>query len=165
MKFKIFIFGLIVVLILSTIQISALQLSRNVTYSGKNTTFFINNPYISSTFLGGGNNDGMYYTGVNIIQDNQGNFFIAGSTESTDFPITNNALYPDSKGDSDIFITKINNDFTEILASTYFGGSNKEEARGIEIYQNGNIFICGITESSDFPEITNGFQSEYKGGT
>ncbi|MFE3846038.1 SBBP repeat-containing protein [Thermoplasmatota archaeon] len=165
MKYKIFIFGLIVVLILSTIQISALQLSRNEIYSGKNTTFFINNPYILSTFLGGENNDGMYYTGVNIIQDNQGNYIIAGTTESTDFPITNNALYPDKKGDSDIFITKINNDFTEILASTYFGGSNKEEARGIEIDQNGNIFICGITESSDFPETTNGLQSEYNGGT
>jgi len=59
----------------------------------------------------------------------------------------------------------MNNDLTEVLASTYIGGSNNEEARGIEIDQNGNIFVCGITESSDFPVTNNAFQDEYHGGT
>jgi len=68
-------------------------------------------------------------------------------------------------GNSDIFITIINNDFTELLASTYIGGSNKGEARGIDIDKDGNIFVCGITESSDFPVTINDFQREYNGGT
>lgn len=160
---KIIIFGLIIILVLSSYQISAFQLSRDL--AEKNTNLFVNNPLMVSTFLGGDNNDGMYYTGVNIIQDNQGNFIIAGTTESNDFPITVNSLYQENKGNSDIFITKMNSDFTEVLASTYIGGSNKEEARGIDIDQDGNIFICGITESSDFPVSLNGFQIEYKGGT
>jgi len=162
---KIFIFGLIVVIILSTIQISAVQLSRNSTDWGKNTTFFVNNPLIFSTFLGGENNDGMYYTGVNLIQDNQGNFIIAGTTESNDFPTTSYSYSQEYNGNSDIFITKINNNFTDVLSSTFIGGSNKEEARGIDIDQDGNIFVCGITESSDFPVTINGFQIEYNGGT
>ena len=162
---KIFIFGLIVVIILSTIQISAVQLSRNSTDWGENTTFFVNNPLIFSTFLGGENNDGMYYTGVNLIQDNQGNFIIAGTTESNDFPTTSYSYSQEYNGNSDIFITKINNNFTDVLSSTFIGGSNKEEARGIDIDQDGNIFVCGITESSDFPVTINGFQIEYNGGT
>jgi len=130
-----------------------------------NTSQLINNPLIISTFLGGGENDGHYYTGVNLIQDKQGNVFIAGTTESTDFPITSGVYSEEHNGNSDLFVTKMKNDLTEVLASTYIGGSNNEEARGIEIDQNGNIFVCGITESSDFPVTTNALQDEYHGGT
>jgi len=122
-------------------------------------------PLLISTFLGGQDNDGMYYTGVNLIRDNQGNFFIAGTTKSSDFPIKNGAYSDVNKGNEDIFVTKMNNDLTEVLASTYIGGINKEEARDIEIDLNGNIFICGITESSDFPVTENAFQTDYNGGT
>ena len=43
MKIKIIIFGLIVMFILSSFQISAFQLSRDL--SEKNTNLFVNNPF------------------------------------------------------------------------------------------------------------------------
>ena len=146
----------------ATLSILLITISVGASYQSNtskiNTSQLTNNPLLISTFLGGGNNDGMYYTGINIIQDKQGNVFIAGTTESTDFPITSGAYSEEHNGNSDLFVTKMNNDLTEVLASTYIGGSNNEEARGIEIDQNSNIFVCGITESSDFPVTTNALQ-------
>jgi len=153
----------------ATLSILLITISVGASYQSNtskiNTSQLTNNPLLISTFLGGGNNDGMYYTGINIIQDKQGNVFIAGTTESTDFPITSGAYSEEHNGNSDLFVTKMNNDLTEVLASTYIGGSNNEEARGIEIDQNSNIFVCGITESFDFPVTTNALQDEYHGGT
>jgi hypothetical protein len=163
MKMKIIIFGLIFLLCLSTSQISAIKLSRNML--AENCKQYSDNSLLFSTYLGGEDNDGMYYTGVNLKRDNQGNVFITGTTESLDFPTTSNAYSQVNNGDSDIFITKMNNDFTDVLASTYIGGSDKEEARGIVVDSNGNIFVCGATESSDFPVTMNAFQSQYRGGT
>lgn len=163
MKMKIIVFGLIFLLCFSTSQISAIKLSRNISF--KNYTQYSDNSLLYSTYLGGSDKDGMYYTGVNLKRDNQGNVFITGTTESEDFPITSNAYCQENKGNLDIFITKMNNDFTDVLASTYIGGRDKDEARAIEIDNNGNIFICGISESSDFPVTMNAFQRQYHGGT
>jgi hypothetical protein len=163
MKMKIIIFGLIFLLCLSTSQISAIKLSSNML--AENCKQYSDNSLLLSTYLGGDDKDGMYYTGVNLERDNQGNVFITGTTESLDFPTTSNAYSQVNNGDSDIFITKMNNDFTDVLASTYIGGSDKEEARGIVVDSNGNIFVCGATESSDFPVTMNAFQSQYRGGT
>jgi hypothetical protein len=130
-----------------------------------NPLLLTTSPLLASTFLGGSDNDGMYYTDVNIVQDAQGNIFIAGTTESSDFPVTPNVHSIQHNGNLDVFVTKMNNDLTTVLASTYIGGTNNEEARGIQIDQNGNIFICGITTSTDFFSTTNAFQTEYHGGT
>lgn len=131
----------------------------------KTTTLLTDNPLLASSFLGGSNNDGMYYTYVNCIQDTQGNIFISGTTESADFPTTLDSYCPTFQGNRDVFVTKMNSELTTVLASTYIGGSNNEEARGIEVDDNGDIFICGVTESSNFPSTPNAFQQNYQGGT
>jgi len=123
------------------------------------------NSLIISTFLGGSGNDGMFYTGINIKQDTQGNIFIAGTTTSNNFPVTTGIYSGNNNGESDIFITKFNHDLTEVLASTYIGGKSNEEARALTIDHNGNLYISGITESVDFPVSTNAFQNTYSGGT
>ncbi len=127
MKKKLIIFVLILLLLLYSNQISALESS--IIFIEKNHMRYSDDSLLFSTFIGGDDNDGLYYTGVNIKQDNQGNIFIAGTTESNNFPTTFGAFSNVLAGDSDIFITKINNDFTEILASTYIGGDNRDEAR------------------------------------
>jgi hypothetical protein len=124
-----------------------------------------NSPLINSTFLGGNDNDGDFYTGANIFQDNNGNIFIAGTTESLDFPITNNVYSNIISGDKDVFITKFDNNLSKVLASTYIGGSSNDEARGLYIDDNGNIYVSGITESNDFPVTDNAYQPNFHGGT
>ena len=125
----------------------------------------MDSPLLLSTFLGGNSNDGMYYTGVNTILDEHGNIFIAGATESPNFPVTSGSYSTDHNGGSDVFVVKINNELTEVLACTYIGGNNNEEARAMTIDEQGDIIICGITESSDFPTTQKAFQTSYNGGT
>jgi hypothetical protein len=74
-------------LIISISAEGTYQKNTNILTSSLST----NNPLLASSFLGGSNKDGTYYTGVNIIQDHQGNIFIAGTTQSSDFPVTINA--------------------------------------------------------------------------
>lgn len=149
---------------LTTIE-NADAMNKLNTISTKNVSISSENLLLMSSFLGGGENDGMYYTGLNIAQDVQGNIFIAGSTESNDFPITSGVFSEFNNGNCDMFIAKFNNELTELIASTYIGGSKNEEARAVDIDENGNIFVCGITESTDFPVSKNAFQNQYGGGS
>ena len=112
---------------LITIVFFLILVTSTIQISGNNS---MNNPLIISTYFGGINNDGMYYTGVNIIQDDLGNFIIAGSTESDDFPMIDNAYYNQNNGGSDIFIIKINNDllkFYHLLISVEVIMKKQEE--------------------------------------
>lgn len=72
---------------------------------------------IYSTFLGGNNFD----VGMKIKLDNDNNAFVGGLTMSTNFPVTINAIQSTNKGDADGFLTRINQNGTTLLYSTYFG--------------------------------------------
>ena len=107
---------------------------------------------IYSTFIGG--SDGAeYVTGMAV--DEEGNVYIIGRTSSDDFPTTEgayNQLY--NGGESDCFMTKLSADGTELLYSTYVGGSAYEVPFDITIDSNGDSYVVGYTESPDFPVIT-----------
>lgn len=102
---------------------------------------------VYSTYLGGSSDD----IGTFIAVDPIGNAYITGQTFSTDFP-TKNALQPANAGGSDAFITKLNPSGSELVYSTYLGGSgNDDEAYGIAIDQFRNAYVSGYTNSGDFP--------------
>lgn len=104
-------------------------------------------PLLASTFLGGNRNEW-----VNAISiDSSGNIFVTGFTESTDFPVTPGTYNTSQKGGGDIFVSKFNGDLTELLSSTLIGGSKKDTANALVIDEQGNIFIAGSSESSDYP--------------
>ena len=121
--------------------------------------------YFTSTFFGGTNKDADYYTGTNVAVDNLGNIIIAGSTRSRDFPITENVYSTGYKGSSDIFVTKFKSDLSDIIFSTIIGGSSTDEARGIELDSEDNIYITGMTESEDFPVSDNAYMKTFQGSS
>ena len=88
-----------------------------------------------------------------IQLDNTGAIYIAGTTNSTDFPITNNAYQKILRGNSDAFLSKIeiNNNVANIIYSTYLGGSNDESAYCIGLNRFNDPIIGGFTNSNDFP--------------
>ncbi len=107
-----------------------------------------------STFLGGGGFD----LGTSITIDQFDNAYVTGYTESSDFP-RQNAFDTSYNGGTDIFVTKISPTGSNLIYSTYFGGSNYEIAIDIDVSELGNGFITGKTYSSDFP-LQNPFQTQ-----
>ncbi|MCP4150007.1 MAG: hypothetical protein GY757_19835, partial [bacterium] len=109
-----------------------------------------------STYLGGNGND----SAGDVVYDDDGNLYIAGVTKSTDFPITGTESL---NGDSDAFISKISADGSEIVYSTYFGGSGDDQAWDIAL-TDGNAYVTGYTGSTDFPVSAYAYQEKPGGG-
>lgn len=114
----------------------------------------------ASTYLGGTKSD--YANAIIIDADN--NIYITGHTKSTDFPTTTGAYDETANGNYDAFVVKINSDLTSILASTYFGGNNAEQAFDIEILSDGKIIIAGYAAGSNVPTTENAYNMTYNGG-
>src|SRR5262249_26536093 len=80
---------------------------------------------VFATYLGGGGSEVV----GSVATDSQGNIYIAGRTDSPDFPVKN-AIQPVSKAFSQIFIAKFS-PAGDLLYSTYYGGSANDLATGI----------------------------------
>ncbi|MBR1627505.1 MAG: gliding motility-associated C-terminal domain-containing protein [Bacteroidales bacterium] len=153
---------------------------------------------IFSTFLGGN------YCEIphSMIVNNNDELVIFGTTGSVDFPITDNAFQKEFNGGRnieyerslvypfgiDIFVCMLNSKGTDLLASTYIGGSDNDGfnyrdyygantetlyngndslyanfgdcARGeIITDQNNNVYVASCTFSQDFPTTDNAYQT------
>jgi uncharacterized repeat protein (TIGR01451 family) len=107
---------------------------------------------VYSTFLGGDASD----FGDGIAVDAAGNAYLAGSTESLNFPIAN-ALQGAHTTPYDAFVAKVNPTGSAFVYSTYLGGSDTESGQGIAVDSGGNAYVTGHTTSVDFPTV-NAFQ-------
>ena len=105
-----------------------------------------------STYLGGGSSDLAFA----IALDEEGNWYVTGITGSADFPLLN-PLQSGSGGDDmlgfDAFVTKLEADGSEIEYSTFLGGSGMEIGFGIAVDSDGNAYVAGETDSTDFPTL------------
>ena len=113
-----------------------------------------------STYVGGSGGDGSY----GIAVDSNNHVYIAGTTDSTDFPSTDSVTIA---GDFDIFVTKLDPSQTganQLVYTTYVGGANRETALGVEADSSGNVYVAGYTWSDDFPTTANAFQRNFKDG-
>jgi hypothetical protein len=105
-----------------------------------------------STFLGTNGGD----TGSDIAVDLLGRAYVAGSTDSRDFP-TVNAIQPTSGGSGDAFVARFTADGSALNYSTYLGGSSGDSITGIAVDLSGQAYVTGGTQSPDFP-IKNALQ-------
>jgi uncharacterized repeat protein (TIGR01451 family) len=96
-------------------------------------------------YLGGDEND--YARGVAV--DAAGNAYIAGVTNSINFPVAN-AAQASYGGGGDAFVTKLASGGS-VVYSTYLGGNNTDEAAAIAVDSSGRAYVTGDTYSSDFP--------------
>jgi hypothetical protein len=114
-----------------------------------------------STYLGGSSGE---LTG-SIAVDGAGNAYVTGITYSSDFP-TADPLQPNPGADNDlgdVFVTKLNREGTELVYSTYLGGSDYDDSDGIAVDEDGNAYLTGRTQSLDFP-TENALQPEMATG-
>jgi len=117
---------------------------------------------IYSTYLGGS----MEEWGIGIAADSMGGAFVTGWTNSTNFPTTINALSTSYNGGDygDCFVTHLNGSGTQLLYSTYLGGTGSDNAEQIITADSGSVIVTGWTNSIDFPTTANAFDTSYNGG-
>ncbi len=102
---------------------------------------------VYSTLLGGSSSD--VSTGLGI--DTAGNAYVVGWTSSADFPVRN-AFQSTLRGFPNAFVTKLNATGSDLLYSTFFGGtSNFDFGTDIAVDSSGNAYITGDTTSINFP--------------
>ena len=153
------------------------------------------NAHIYSTYIGGVGTEAVHSL---IVNDNN-ELYLYGTTSSNNFPTTSgaydqsfnggNAVYLQFNGTNfssgtDIYIAKFNSNGTNLLASTYVGGSANDglnynttdpqnydslqsnygdQFRGeVMVDANDNCYIASSTRSSNFP-IVNGFDNTFGG--
>jgi muconolactone delta-isomerase len=116
---------------------------------------------LQSTYLGGSDSD---YAHALAIHPTTGDVYVAGVTYSKDFPQTAGGARGSSGGDRDAFVARLNSDLTQILQSTYLGGSRYDGADALAIHpKTGEVYVAGVTESTDFPKTTGGAQARCGG--
>ena len=114
---------------------------------------------LASTFLGGSD----YDEGWAIEIDTNGDVFITGWTNSNNFPTTEDAYDTSHNGNYDVFISKFNSDLSNLIASTYLGGTYSEEGYSMALDTSGNVFVTGWTESTFFPTTEDAYDTSHNG--
>ncbi|TVR38739.1 MAG: gliding motility-associated C-terminal domain-containing protein [Cryomorphaceae bacterium] len=146
---------------------------------------------IYSTFLGGAGNECPH----SLVVNENNELYVLGSTGSYNFPTTAGSFQPtfgggtnfnfnvgygfSHVGGTDIFVCRFNAAGTNLLSSTYVGGSGNDGInldpfleynygdafRGeIIVGPNGDVFVASVTNSTDFPTTPGTFQGTYGGG-
>lgn len=113
---------------------------------------------VYSALLGGGLGSS---TSAGIALDPTGNIVVAGYTFAADFP-TLDAAQTLFIGNADAFVTKLNPAGTELIYSTYLGGTIATYAYGLAVDSTGAAWVTGATFSSDFP-LVNPAQGTFEG--
>ncbi|HKV77687.1 MAG TPA: SBBP repeat-containing protein [Candidatus Sulfotelmatobacter sp.] len=110
---------------------------------------------VYSTFLGSPSS-----SGAGIAVDSSGNAYVAGSTSTTNFPVTSGSYQQQNNGQTNTFIAKLNSSGSALIYSTYLGGTNADTSAGIALNSAGNAYILGNTGSNDgFPTTPGAYQS------
>ncbi len=102
-----------------------------------------------STYLGGNGSD----TGNGIAVDFSGNAHVTGVTTSSNFPTVNPIQAANGGGTGDVFVTKFNATGSALLYSTFVGGDDNDNGRGIALDSAGNAYVTGSTRSVGFPLV------------
>ena len=116
-----------------------------------------------STLIGG---EGLDY-GNGLHVDSNGNSYIIGSTDNVTiaFPTTNGAYDTTLNGGWDVFVCKIDPTGSNLLRSTYVGGSGWDVGKSICVDNGGNIYITGYAGDgvTDYPTTPGAFDTSANG--
>jgi uncharacterized protein (TIGR03437 family) len=148
------------------------------TYGGETISPFTGDAFIAKftpsgsllyvTYLGGSADD----LATSMAVDSAGNAYITGYTNSPNFPTTAGVFQPSFAGYGgnscnrlgDAFVAKLNPSGTQLIYSTYLGGSLDDAGAAIAIDAAGNAYVAGATLSTNFPVTPGVVQAKFAGG-
>ncbi len=113
---------------------------------------------VYSTFLGGNTGD----EGLDIAVDSSGNAYVAGGTQSSNFPTTAGAYDTSFSGSSDAFVTKVNASGSALVYSTFIGANGA--AWAIDRDTSNNVYIVGFTSDATHPTTSGAYDITHNGG-
>lgn len=100
-----------------------------------------------------------------IAVDQAGAIWVTTNTNSTDFPTTSNAATLSNAGSWDAVLFSLNGDCTQLLYSSYFGGSGDDIPHSILLANNQqDIYIGGGTTSLNLPQLGMSHSNIHWGG-
>ncbi len=129
---------------------------------------------LGSTYLGGSGNDGVCtstalkhnyadeFRGEISLDENE-NILIVSSTFSVNFPVMN-AYQSLNAGSQDAVLMKLNPTLTTMLWGTYLGGTSDDSGFSITNNSLGELYVCGGTNSDNFPTTINTVQQAFGTG-
>lgn len=104
-----------------------------------------------------------FTSAMTVLPD--GTVAVTGQTNSTSFPVTPGAFQAVYGGGfHDAYVSRLSADGSQLLGSTFFGGSLEDDGYGIASDSAGNIVLAGATQSSDLPVTSGAYQTTYGGG-
>ncbi|MHC4698111.1 MAG: DUF7948 domain-containing protein [Planctomycetota bacterium] len=118
---------------------------------------------LASTFLGGSGGEGLW-PGVALALAGDGSIYVAGNTDSPDFPTTPGAYDPTPNGVDDAFVCQLSGDLGTLLASTLLGGAASEAYVQIELSSDGAVYLAGATASAGFPTTPGAYSQTLTSG-
>jgi uncharacterized protein (TIGR03437 family) len=128
---------------------------------------------VYSTYLGGTTSYLGGDSATALAVDSKGYAYIAGVTNSIDFPVTAGAFQSGNNAvlTSNAFVTKLNPAGSALVYSTYLGGSGRilfsigpqvwqgDGATGLAVDSAGNAYVTGYAISTDFPVTAGAFET------
>lgn len=141
---------------------------------------------MGSTYVGGSKNDGVNYKISSgdystssaydslttnygdqfrgeIMIDSLNNIIVTSSTWSDDFPVES-GFQMTNAGYQDAVVFKISADFSTLIWSSYYGGSNNDAGYSVKIDSSYNLVFAGGTTSNDLLGTAGGIQPATSGG-
>ena len=134
---------------------------------------------VASTYLGGIDNPYGSYPSSPICDmtlDSEGNVVVVGKTEAADFPTTEDAYdttanveylaYSGLYAINSFFVARLEADLSDLLAGTYLGSRYFAEypRLGLSLDDDDNVYLCGMTASTNFPTTDGAYDRSYSGG-
>lgn len=108
-----------------------------------------------SSYLGGSGMD----RALAVAADASGHIYVTGVTNSANFP-AKSAFQTTLAGSEEVFVTKLNPAGSDLVYSTFLGGTSNDRGQGIAVDSSGNAIVAGWTQSTNFPRV-NAFQNTY----
>lgn len=127
---------------------------------------------IGSTYIGGSNSESVdnfslggvdYRCEAEMQNDNLGNVYVYTASSSANFPTTPGVISNVKKGFADAVFFKLSPNLSNLVWSTYLGGSSSESGKSVRFDGTGGFYLAGTTSSTDFP-VTPGALQTTKAG-
>ncbi|MEN6605243.1 MAG: SBBP repeat-containing protein [Bryobacteraceae bacterium] len=98
-----------------------------------------------------------------VAVDSAGNAYVTGLTQTSQFPLTDDAWQVGFGSPTDGFLLKLNPEGNKVLYATLLGGSGSDAGNAVAVDSAGNAYIAGQAGSANFPVTEGAYQMTLAG--